>query len=115
MSPSYFQDLIERESTIALVHEDSDRIDGFIVGTLHEAPPVYDRGGLTCTVDDFAVADATLREKVGASLLDALTREAKERGAAQIVVVCGHMDTPKRSMLQRRGMSIASEWYVKAL
>jgi len=111
----YFHELIKRRNVIALVHEESRGVDGFIIGELHKAPPVYDPRGLTCSVDDFVVSDAALWEKVGASLLDALVQEARERGAVQIVVVCGHLDELKRAMLQKRGMSIASEWYVKVV
>ncbi|PSR30833.1 MAG: hypothetical protein C7B46_17520 [Sulfobacillus benefaciens] len=36
-------------------------------------------------------------------------------GAAQVLVVCGHQDTAKRTMLRDYGLEIASEWYVKGL
>ncbi len=37
------------------------------------------------------------------------------RIADQSVVVCGHLDQPKRTMLDQMGYSIASEWYVHNL
>ena len=42
-------------------------------------------------------------------------QQARQRGAAQTVVVCGHLDQPKRAMLAQVGFSIASEWYVQSL
>lgn len=79
------------------------------------APPVYDPGGPTCLIDDFAVAVPEQWPTVGVDLLGALRRTARERGAAQVVVVCGHLDGPKRTALEHSGLSIASEWWVAPL
>ena len=77
--------------------------------------PVYDPGGKTCLVDDFAVDSAGDWTTVGNALLAAALQEARERGAVQAVVVCGHRDDPKRHMLAGDGFSIASEWYVREI
>jgi GNAT superfamily N-acetyltransferase len=90
-------------------------IDGFVLAMLVPAPPVYDPGGLTCSIDDFCVADPTLWNTVGMALLDEAQRLARERGAVQVVVVCGAHDEPKRRLLESRGLSIASHWYVGRL
>jgi GNAT superfamily N-acetyltransferase len=103
--------LIDRDNVIALVHEREGAVDGFLIAALVEAPPVYDPGGLTCLIDDFAVAGADW-QGAGAALLAEASRQAQERSAAQVVVVCGHKDGPKREMLGASGLSIASEWYV---
>jgi GNAT superfamily N-acetyltransferase len=103
---------IRRENVIALVHEVGEAIDGFIIATLMPAPPVYDPGGLTCLIDDFAMAEGSGWQGIGAALLREVRREAAARGAVQAVVVCGHRDSLKREMLAGAGFTIASEWYV---
>ena len=40
---------------------------------------------------------------------------ARERGAVQAVVVCGHHDEPKRRMLEATGFPLVSEWRIRAL
>ncbi len=109
------QSLLTRENVIMLVHERTNVIDGFIIADFVEAPPVYNPGGPTCRVDDFCVASGSLWESTGLELLTEVLRKAKEHGAAQNVVVCGHLDQPKRTLLDHMGYSIASEWYVHDL
>jgi GNAT superfamily N-acetyltransferase len=111
----HFERVIGSDRVIALVHERAGTIDGFVIATVVEAPPVYDPGGLTCVVDDFVVADPQDWEAIGAPLLSEAYREASAQGAVQTVVVCGHQDQPKRAMLAGDGFSIASEWYVKEI
>ncbi|MCL4545642.1 MAG: hypothetical protein M1118_13785 [Chloroflexi bacterium] len=79
------------------------------------APPVYDPGGSSCEIDDFCVAQAGDWQTVGEALLTEANREAKARGAVQCVVVCGHLDLPKRAMLSALGFTVASEWWVQPL
>ncbi len=72
-------------------------------------PPVY-APGATATIDDFAVtADAWAT--VGVELVRRRSSAAALK-VTQLVVVCGHRDEAKRSMLQDLGLSLASEWYV---
>lgn len=107
--------LLLREDVILLVHEREDKIDGFVIADFVPAPPVYDPGGPTCRVDDFCVASGDLWESIGRELLSEVLDLARARGAAQSVVVCGHLDQLKREMLALMGYSIASEWYVRDL
>ena len=109
----HFERVIDSDRAIALVHERAGTIDGFVIATVVEAPPVYDPGGLTCLIDDFVVADPQAWGTIGAALLNEANRQAHARGAVQTVVVCGHQDQPKRALLTEDGFSIASEWYVK--
>jgi GNAT superfamily N-acetyltransferase len=109
----HFERQLSSDRVFALVHEQDGAIDGFLIATLVEAPPVYDPGGLTCVIDDFVVAEAQDWQSVGGALLAEANRQAKSRGAVQTVVVCGHQDQPKRRMLAAGGFSIASEWYVQ--
>lgn len=111
----FFQAQLERENNIVLVSEAAGEIDGFLIASLVSAPPVYDPGGLVCTVDDSAVSTPEMWQTVGQDLLAAATAQAKERGAVLSVVVCGHLDEPKRAMLRAGGASVASEWYVNPI
>jgi len=79
------------------------------------APPVYNPGGLTCSIDDFVVSEGECWETVGADLLDQVRRVALSSGAAQVVVVCAHHDEPKRKALEEYSLTIASEWWVTPL
>lgn len=111
----FLESLLKREDMLILVHESAEKIEGFVIADFVAAPPVYNPGGLTCRVDDFCVAEDHLWETVGLTLLNEVLRLAKEHGAAQSVVVCAHLDQPKRAMLAQLGYSIASEWYVRDL
>lgn len=111
----WIEELVKRDDVITLVHERDGIIDGFIIADFVPAPPVYDVAGPTCRVDDFTVAESQNWQAIGRELLEEVMRAAQRRGAAQIVVVCAHLDQPKRAMLAAAGLSIASEWYTKPL
>lgn len=104
-----------RENVITLVHEVDGRIDGFIIGTIVPSPPVYAPGGPTCAVDDYWVAGGADWNGVGAAPLDGVSRWARERGAAQMVVVTAQRDLAKAGMLREEAYSVASEWWVRSL
>ncbi len=109
--------LANSEHTIALVwQEPTETVDGFIIATMHVAPPVYEPRGPTCMVDDYWVRGGKHWETIGQALLDEVCVRAQAKfGAVQVLVVCGHLDTAKRTMLHDNGLEIASEWYVKGL
>lgn len=107
--------LVDDESHVCIVHERNDRIDGFIIGKVQPAPPIYDPGGLTCVVDDFVVEDSATWNTTGARLLGELTELVRAQGVSQLIVVAGHKDGPKRDMLRARSYSLASEWYTLPL
>ncbi|MGI8687476.1 MAG: GNAT family N-acetyltransferase [Thermomicrobiales bacterium] len=111
---AYISRLVARDDILAFVYETDTTIDGFIIGVLMSAPPVFDPGGLTCLVDDFVVLHAPDWQTIGVTLLHAAADAAKERGAVQVVAVCGRHDEPKRAMLAAHGCSVASEWWVGA-
>ena len=111
----FFQRLLTSPDVIALVAEVEDKLLGFIIGAVTMAPPIYNPGGLVCIIDDFAVAKPQEWGSVGAELLAAVEREAKARGAVLSVVVCSQRDQTKRTMLQKTGAAVASEWHVKPL
>ena len=107
----YFYELLTRENLVVRVALAGETVVGFVMAAVIPAPAVYDPGGLTCMIDDFCVADPALWATVGRDLLAAATAAAKARGAVQAVVVCGHLDQPKRAALAAAGLTIASEWY----
>lgn len=107
--------LIEDGAVITLVADTHHGIAGFVIATIVSAPPVYDPGGPTCVVDDFTVDNDPDWSTVGADLLRAVRHIAQQKGAEQVVVVCGYLDVPKRMALQASGLSIASEWWVGPL
>lgn len=108
----FFGALVEDGEKVTLVHETDDgHVDAFLIATLFPAPPVYDPGGLTCSVDDFTVESPELWETAGVALLEAAIEQTRPRGAVQTVVVCGPRDQPKRDMLFAMGHQVASEWF----
>ncbi|NIA26298.1 MAG: GNAT family N-acetyltransferase [Gammaproteobacteria bacterium] len=112
---AFIADLIDTDDAISLVYDDDGVVRGFAIGTLIDAPPVYDPGGKTCVIDDFMVDEPDAWVSVGRALLDAVSEVARTRGAAQIVVVCGPDDTPKRTMLTAGGCTVVTEWFTKPI
>jgi len=96
---------------ISLVDTDHDTVVGFAVGVLHPAPPVYDPGGMTCTVDDFTVDDPQRWATTGTGLLREVRSRAAALGAVQVVVVVGHHDHAKQAALAAAGLTAASQWW----
>lgn len=107
--------LIEDDAVITVVADTNHGLAGFAIGTVVPAPPVYNPGGPTCVVDDFTVDDPRRWPTIGIDLLRSVRQTARQQGAAQIVVVCGHHDGPKRTTLEASGLSIASDWWVAPL
>jgi predicted house-cleaning noncanonical NTP pyrophosphatase (MazG superfamily) len=108
----WFEELLKNKDYLMLTAEDQyQEILGFIIGKLVPAPPVYNPGGLTLMVDDFCVHSENLWETVGIQLMKAIKRDAKDKDATQIIVVCGAHDNPKRHFLMEQNLSIVSEWF----
>jgi GNAT superfamily N-acetyltransferase len=109
----WLRGLVADDAVVSLAAVDAEgTLVGYVFATLVAAPPVYDPGGSTGFIDDFAVSDASLWATVGVDLLAAARQQLAERGAVQIVVVSGHHDAAKRSALRAAGLALASEWYV---
>ena len=111
----YLESLIADVTVITLVAISDETLVGFVIGHLVPAPAVYNPGGPTCTIDDFACDQPASWATVGVDLLSAVRQEARQRGAAQLVVVCGHLDQAKRTALENCRLTIASEWWVAPL
>lgn len=107
----WFQGLLKRKDHILLVAKSSNEIVGFIIGQLKNAPEVYNPGGLTLFIDDFCVQNNEWNI-IGNSLIKHIKEQAKERGASQILVVCGVHDKPKQTFLNHLNLAVASEWHV---
>ncbi|MFI7613513.1 GNAT family N-acetyltransferase [Nonomuraea terrae] len=112
---AFLATLVRDPDAVCRVAERDSRFAGFAIASLVRSPPVYDPGGPTCTLDDYAVVDDRDWPTTGTALLHAVVDEARRRGAAQVVVVCGNADTPKREALRQAGLSIASEWWTAPL
>ncbi|HEX6683185.1 MAG TPA: hypothetical protein VF062_10335 [Candidatus Limnocylindrales bacterium] len=112
---------VHRDFLAALIDDEgwgsfvSEPFTGYVFARLVPAPPVYDPGGPSCFVDDFAVTSPELWLTEGRALLDAAARWGAARGAAQLVVVNGERDQPKAGLLAALGLSIASTWSVASL
>lgn len=111
----WFTSLLSKPDYFIYVAGHNSKISGFIIGQNVTAPEVYNPGGLTLLIDDFCVAAPELWESVGNQLISDVCRTAKVKGAIQIVVVCGHHDTHKRTFLKNNGLIVTSEWYTKPL
>ena len=109
---TWFNQLIEQDDHLLFVAEANKHIVGFIIGRIRKAPEVYQPGGLTLEIDDFCVESPAQWRIVGNALLHELKTQAKSKGAAQLLVVCGAHDAPKASFLKDNQTMIASEWYV---
>lgn len=108
----WFEELLAHNDYIMLSAEENFDVVGFIIGRLLPAPEVYDPGGLTLMIDDFCVKDETSWNLAGDQLVQEIKKLAKEKGAAQILVVSGAWDKAKIEFLKSQNLSVASEWYV---
>ena len=99
----YMQSQISDAQNVALAHEQDGKVDGYALANI--------RG----CIDDYAVAAPGLWPTVGANLLLAAGDAAQQRGIKSLLVVCGAGDIPKRTMLAAQGLTLVTDWYVKAI
>lgn len=107
----WFLSLLENEKHILLVAKQAEKIEGFLIGKITKAPEVYNPGGFTLIIDDFCVKNDRW-QTVGGTLISEARQQAKQKGASQVLVVCGAHDALKSSFLKSIGLSLASEWFV---
>jgi len=50
---AFFLSVLTKPNVIALVNEDNGSINGFLIASIIDAPPVYDPGSRVCLIDDF--------------------------------------------------------------
>ena len=111
----FYRLLLLRRSTTALVASDEGGVTGFLIARRTPVPPVYDPGGPTVTVDDFAVGGAEQWGSIGGALLDRLREVARAAGWRQIVVVCGAEDRAKSDLLRAGDLHVVSTWWTATL
>lgn len=114
-SRAFFTTLVDAPDTYFLVSTEGNQVLGFLIAAKFATPPVYAPGGDTWLIDDFCVAEPHHWLTIGEALLSHVTTLIHEHGGARIVVVCGDRDLPKAQMLRRSELSIASNWWTKAL
>lgn len=109
----FFERLLDATDHYVLVAQDGHGdVVGFCITRIVSAPPVYDPGGETGTIDDFAVAGGDgAWQTVGRQLLAAARDVAASRGVVQLVVVAGAHDRAKRQTIESEGLSETSIWY----
>jgi hypothetical protein len=109
----WFKELLSHKDYIMFTAEDlNQEILGFIIGRLMLAPEVYNPGGLTIMIDDFCIKSEDLWISVGIELIKNIQKKAKEKGAVQVLVVCGAHDKKKRKFLMNQNLYVVSEWFV---
>lgn len=112
MTRQWFGHLIAQDANLGLVHETDGTIDGFLIATIVPAPPVYDPGGLTCLIDDFALASDDLWPTVGDALVQRASAWSKEKGASQTVIIAPLAHDEKIAFVKTRQMTPSASWWV---
>lgn len=110
---AFIRRLVHDEDVLTIVHEDHGRVDGVLLATTMDAPPVYDPGGKVCMIDDYVVESPELWRQVGTRLLEHCRDWARAQGCVLQIIVCAQKDVPKAAMLKGMGAEVASEWYVR--
>lgn len=62
--------------------------------------------------DELGASRESKSAVVHENYIKAFHKAAKDKGATQIVVVCGAHDHPKRKFLSEQNLQVASEWFV---
>ena len=111
----FIRRLVQNVDVLTIVQEHNDHVNGVLIATTMNAPPVYDPGGKVCMIDDYVVEDPALWQEVGTHLLAHCRDWAKNQGCVLQIIVCGQKDVAKSTMLQDAGAEVASEWYMRAI
>lgn len=111
----WFEKLVEDEGVLCLIAEDAADMSGFLIATEAPVPPVYDPGGPTWMIDDFAVAHAMQWQTVGQNLIKVAKAQILERGGKQIVVVAPVKEDNQIELLKAEGLCAASIWLTQTL
>ena len=112
---SWFEELIVSDKAICLIGEEGDQFDGFLIATETPAPRVYDPGGATWTIDDFAVSQDSSWARTGGALLRDVKERLKANGVRQIVVVNVVNDLYQRQILEEAGLDSTTLWFTQTL
>lgn len=115
MSMAFFGHLATDAGVLFLVSENAVGIDGFLIATNVQSPPVVSPGGPTALIDDFCVADPALFATVGAGLFAEARARLRARAFAQIVVVCGAKDEARTAFMESQTLSLTATWWTAGL
>lgn len=115
MSRAFFGHLVTDAGALFLVSEDGAGINGFLIATSVQNPPVVSPGGPTALIDDFCVADPALFATVGAALFAEVRARLRARAFAQIVVVCGAKDQARTAFMESQTLSLTTTWWTAGL
>jgi hypothetical protein len=107
----FFEEVLLDDDATVLVATSRRVVVGFVIARLEQAPPVFDPGGPTCTIDGIGADNVSTAQE----LLRAVRRWAARRGASQLVVIVAHGDRSIRALLEDESMTLASEWWVQPL
>ncbi|MFC5343844.1 GNAT family N-acetyltransferase [Brevundimonas staleyi] len=108
----YFRFQILNPRTKTLVCERGTSLVGCLVALPTPAPPIFNPGGPTVTIDDFCVSRDEEWAHAGRALIEKLRQIAERKGWHQLVAVNAAADLPKARFLEGIGLSIASTWSV---
>jgi hypothetical protein len=115
MSKEFFRAQMGEQGPIFLVAAEGDAVIGFINAVLQPAPPVYDPGGKTVMIDDFAVIDGSKGDEAAIALLDAALSEGRGRGAIQVIIVAAAKDERAAAWFRARNLHVFSQWWTAVL
>ena len=115
MTRIFFQHQVAEPNVILLVAEEGDAFLGFLNGMLQNAPPVYDPGGKTVMIDDFAVVEGAAGDRAASALMDAVMSEGRSRGAVQMIVVTAAQDARSAKWFEDKKLHVVSHWWTRVL
>jgi hypothetical protein len=108
-----YSGLIETADAVALVEESPKGLEGFLLGKLVNAPPVYDPGGRVCLIDHFWVEGSASWPTVGVGLVGAANTRIRELEGVLSRIECQWKDEGRRMFLSSNGFTVASDWYCR--
>jgi len=115
MTEEFFRLQVAEQGPIFLVATDGPAVIGFINALLQPAPPVYDPGGKSIMIDDFAVVDGDIGDDAAMALLDAAISEGRGRGAMQVIIVAAAKDERAAKWFRARQLHVFSNWWTCVL
>jgi len=115
LTEEFFRLQVGEQSPIFLVATDGARVIGFINAVLQAAPPVYDPGGKSIMIDDFAVSEGDAGDEAALALLDAALSEGRGRGAVQVIIVAAAKDERAAKWFRARNLHVFSTWWTSVL